>query len=103
MAGGEIQISPVGGKKSPRIKLFSSNNRAVISDLTAKYVAEHHQNEILRQLLIDNGIEIPEEVKLLQQENEKGNLNSLTSSDFFPSHCLMFTTNPRPNVLLLLL
>jgi hypothetical protein len=70
-SAGEIQISPVGTgvlntkKVSYRIKAFSKNNRAVISDLSAKYAAEHRQNELLRQLLIANGIEIPEEI--LQQ------------------------------------
>lgn len=61
------------------VKLFSNNQKNVIADLTSKYVAEHRQNEILRQLLIDNGIELPKEVKC-EEDEEADEKTSLLSA-----------------------
>ena len=55
-----IQLPDIN-KKICRIKSFAGSNKAVIADLTAKYVEEQRVNAVLRKLLSDNGIDIPEE------------------------------------------
>jgi hypothetical protein len=64
---GSVQMTTTKKKKKTfcKIKSFAKNNKAIISDLTAKYVTEQKRVEALRDLLAEHGIEIPEEISAM--------------------------------------
>lgn len=68
LSTGSVQMTTTTKKKKKtfgKIKSFAKNNKAIISDLTAKYVTEQKRVEALRDLLAEHGIEIPEEISAM--------------------------------------
>ena len=53
-----LQLIPIKSKLS---RFSSKRDKEVINELTTKYMAAQHRNEILVQLLAEHGIEIPKE------------------------------------------
>mmetsp|Transcript_6808 Transcript_6808/g.11284 ORF Transcript_6808/g.11284 Transcript_6808/m.11284 type:complete len:1439 (+) Transcript_6808:110-4426(+) len=87
MSSGSVQMSSMKKKGGPfcKIKSFSRNNKAIISDLSAKYIAEKHRVDILRNLLVANGIEIPDDIfENVANGNSDGEGAPLLTPAFLP-------------------